>query len=104
MTNQLNASTIAILGGTGPEGQGLAVRWARAGLHVIIGSRDENRARMAAQGIAERSGGEVEGMENTVAMAAASVVVLAVPFEAQVATLKQCAKSFQDGAVLITTV
>lgn len=95
---------VAIVGGTGTEGEGLAVRWARAGLHVIIGSRDENRARMAAHEIAGRSGGEVEGMENAAAVAAASVVVLAVPFEAQIATLKQLAKHFVNPSVLITTV
>ncbi|MGE0406944.1 MAG: NADPH-dependent F420 reductase [Candidatus Korobacteraceae bacterium] len=96
--------TIAILGGTGPEGQGLAVRWARAGLHVILGSRDDNRARLAAQELAERSGGEIEGMENSAAVAASDVVVLAVPFDAQISTLKHVAAFFRKGAVLLTTV
>jgi NADPH-dependent F420 reductase len=97
-------STVTILGGTGPEGQGLGVRWARSGLRVILGSRDENRARLAAQELAERSGGEVEGMENAAAVAAADVVVLTVPFDAQVLTLKHVAGSFREGAVLISTV
>ncbi|SRR5581483_5412158 len=104
MTNQLSASSIAILGGTGPEGQGLAVRWARAGLQVIIGSRDENRAHMAAQEVSERANCSVRGMENAAAVSAADVVVLAVPFEAQVATLKHVKASFRETAVLVTTV
>jgi 8-hydroxy-5-deazaflavin:NADPH oxidoreductase len=97
-------STVTILGGTGPEGQGLGVRWARSGLRVILGSRDENRAHLAAQELAERSGGEVEGMENAAAVAAADVVVLAVPFDAQIAMLKHVSGSFRKDAVLISTV
>jgi NADPH-dependent F420 reductase len=105
MNDQLpDSNTIAILGGTGPEGQGLGVRWARSGLRVILGSRDENRARLAAQELAERSGGEVEGMENAAAVAAADVVVLTVPFDAQIGVLKSVASSFRKGAVLISTV
>ena len=104
MANELNLSTIAIVGGTGSEGQGLAVRWARAGLQVIVGSRDERRAQTIAQQIAGRSNGKVTGMENALAVAATEVVVLAVPFEAQVATLTHVKTSFRRDAVLITTV
>ncbi len=100
------SETVAIIGGTGPEGRGLALRWAKAGVRVIIGSRDENRARIAAQEIcaATGSGTHVEGMENAAAVAASDVVVLAVPFEAQAKTLKGLRESFRPGAVLITTV
>ena len=97
---------IAIVGGTGPEGRGLAVRWARAGLDVIVGSREEQRARLAAQELHERLGAQqqhLEGMENTAAVAAAGVVVLAVPFEAQLPTLKQIKGFFRPDALLITT-
>jgi 8-hydroxy-5-deazaflavin:NADPH oxidoreductase len=96
-------STIAIVGGTGPEGRGLASRWARAGLRVIIGSRDENRARMAAQEICGSvgSGATVEGMENSAAVRATDVVVLAVPFEGQAATLKHLRNHFRPGTVLV---
>jgi NADPH-dependent F420 reductase len=98
-------TTVAIVGGTGPEGRGLAARWARAGLRVIIGSRDENRARMTAQEICGRvAGAVVDGMENTAAVRATEVVVLAVPFEAQADTLKQLRNHFRPGAVLITAV
>ena len=57
---------IAIVGGTGPEGSGLALRWARAGESVIIGSRDGERARASAAQIAEKAGAlaSVEGADN----------------------------------------
>jgi NADPH-dependent F420 reductase len=73
---------VAILGGTGKEGRGLAVRWARAGRRVIIGSRDPERARAAAEEVAEVSGGQVSGTGNLEAGAAAEVVVLATPYAA----------------------
>jgi NADPH-dependent F420 reductase len=73
---------VAILGGTGKEGNGLAVRWARAGRHVIIGSRDPERARAAAEEVAKVSGGQVFGAGNFEAGAAAEVVVLATPYAA----------------------
>lgn len=100
------SETVAIIGGTGPEGRGLALRWAKAGVRVIIGSRDENRARMAAQEICATVGssGHVEGMENGAAAAATDIVVLAVPFEGQAKTMKNLRESFRPGAVLITTV
>ena len=96
-------TTVAIVGGTGPEGRGLASRWARAGLRVIIGSRDENRARMTAQDICGRLGSDavVEGMENSAAVRATDVVVLAVPFEGQAAILKQLRNHFRPGTVLV---
>lgn len=95
--------TVSIVGGTGPEGRGLALRWARAGLRVIIGSRDQQRARAAAQELAARAGNTAkpEGMENAAAVAAAGVVVLTVPFEAQAATLKQLKAAFRPESVLI---
>jgi len=92
---------IAVVGGTGPEGSGLALRWARAGQDVIIGSRDASRAEQAAKTISERAGRPVRGMANDAAVAAADVVVLAVPFTAQADTLKQLKPHFRAGAVLI---
>ena len=95
--------TVAILGGTGDEGRGLALRWARAGIRVIIGSRDAQRADEAAREIAARAGSEarVSGMDNVGAVAASNVVVLAVPFEAQAVTLKHVKAAFRPGAILI---
>lgn len=95
-------SRIAIVGGTGPEGRGLALRWVRAGKSVIIGSRDPDRAKAKAAEVAAKAGaGQVEGMENSAAVAAADVVVITVPFEAQAGTLKQLKPAFRSGAVVI---
>jgi 8-hydroxy-5-deazaflavin:NADPH oxidoreductase len=94
---------IAILGGTGPAGLGLALRWARAGETIIIGSRNGERAREAAAKIKERLGGKADiiGQENSVACAAADLLALTVPFEGQAALLKQLKASFKPGSVLI---
>ena len=94
---------IAIVGGTGPEGSGLALRWARAGEEVVIGSRDAARAEAAASQIAAKAGalGSVEGVENTVAVKMCDTVVLTVPFAAQADLLKQLKPTFRQGTVLI---
>ncbi len=96
---------IAIVGGTGPEGRGLALRWARAGKHVIIGSRDAERAHSVAQEIGTRAGGNarVEGMANMAAVKASHMVVLTVPFVGQAEILKQLKDSFQADTVVIDT-
>ena len=76
---------IAILGGTGPAGLGLALRWARAGETVIIGSRSAERAREAASKIKERVGGagQVSGEENSVACPSNGTVSASKSDEAQ---------------------
>jgi hypothetical protein len=96
---------IAIVGGTGPEGSGLALRWVRAGETVIIGSRNPQRALRTAAQIAEKTGApdRVRGEENASAVAAADVVVLTVPFSGQAGLLKQLKSAFKPGAVLIDT-
>ena len=96
---------LAVVGGTGPEGSGLALRWARAGQDVIIGSRDAARAAQAAEAIRTRCDGEpaLRGLDNAGAVAAADTVVLAVPFTAQAETLKQLKPDFRPGAILIDT-
>ena len=95
--------TVAVVGGTGPEGRGLALRWVRAGVRIVIGSRDEQRARQAAAEIQTRCGGKVrvEGAENSAAVAQADVVVLTVPFAGQAELLKQLKPAFRPKAVLI---
>lgn len=95
--------TIAIVGGTGPEGTGLGRRWARAGETIIIGSRDPERARQIAARLAAEAGpgAKISGLENSAAVAAAEIVVLTVPFSGQAATLKGLKKSFRQGAILI---
>jgi NADPH-dependent F420 reductase len=94
---------IAILGGTGPAGMGLALRWARAGETIFIGSRDAERAQEAATNIRKKSGdnARVSGMENSAACAAADLLVLTVPFEGQAALLKQLKPAVRAGSILI---
>jgi NADPH-dependent F420 reductase len=94
---------IALIGGTGPAGMGLALRWARAGETVIIGSRDAARAEQTAETIRKRAGAnaQVSGMENSAACAATDLLVLTVPFEGQAALLKQLRPAIRPGSVLI---
>jgi 8-hydroxy-5-deazaflavin:NADPH oxidoreductase len=94
---------IAIIGGTGPAGSGLALRWARAGETVIIGSRDSARAEQTAETIRQRAGenAQVSGMENSAACAATDLLVLTVPFESQAALLKQLKPAIRPGSILI---
>ncbi|MHB8215807.1 MAG: NADPH-dependent F420 reductase [Candidatus Sulfotelmatobacter sp.] len=94
---------IAILGGTGPAGTGLALRWARAGETILIGSRDPQRAKDAAARINEKAGSHarVSGIENSAACTAADILVLTVPFESQAALLKQLKPAIRAGSILI---
>jgi 8-hydroxy-5-deazaflavin:NADPH oxidoreductase len=95
--------TIAIVGGTGPLGMGLALRWARAGESIVIGSRDATRAQAVATELSRRieAQGRLSGAENTVAVASADVVVLALPFAGHAALLKQLKPVLRPGTVLI---
>ena len=97
--------SIAILGGTGPEGLGLARRWARAGETIIIGSRDAARAEEAAANLKKIVGdsAQISGVENSAAAAAAAVIVLTVPFSGHAALLKQIKPVIQPEAVVIDT-
>jgi len=94
---------IAIIGGTGPAGTGLALRWARAGETVIIGSRDAVRAEQTADMIRKRVGAnaQISGMENSAACAASDLLVLTVPFEGQASLLKQLKPAIRPGSILI---
>ncbi|SUZ55546.1 uncharacterized protein METZ01_LOCUS8400 [marine metagenome] len=75
---------LAILGGTGPEGKGLALRLAMAGETLIIGSRDAARGSAAAEELAQSASGiTIKGSDNAGAVAAADVVFLAFPYEGQ---------------------
>jgi hypothetical protein len=97
------ARKIAIVGGTGSEGYGLALRWARAGEHVVIGSRDEQRALAAAEKLQKEVGGnsQISGAENQQAVNGADVVVLTVPFQAHAATIRHIKPAIKPGAVVI---
>ena len=96
---------IAVLGGTGPEGFGLSLRWVRAGETVIIGSRDAKRAQESAEKIKQIVGeqAKVSGDENAAACERAGVVVLTIPFEGHAALLKQIKPSIRPGTVVIDT-
>jgi len=79
---------VAILGGTGPEGRGLALRFARAGVPVVIGSRDAARAAEIAADLAPGDGLPLSGAANAEAARAADIVLIAVPWEAHEPTLR----------------
>ncbi len=99
------ARKIAILGGTGAEGSGLAFRLAKAGEHILIGSREAGRAQEMARLLRERIGGsvQIEGMDNPSAAAACDIAVLTVPFSGVVALLKQLKSVWKPGTVVIDT-
>jgi 8-hydroxy-5-deazaflavin:NADPH oxidoreductase len=82
--------TIAIVGGTGKEGKGLAYRWLKAGYQVIIGSRQAEKAEAAAAELKTLAGDStpVSGCENTIAAQQADLVVLTVPYSAHRSTLE----------------
>jgi 8-hydroxy-5-deazaflavin:NADPH oxidoreductase len=94
--------TIAVLGGTGKEGRGLVYRWAKAGYHVHIGSRDKTKALAATTDVMALLEGEafVDGMSNLEAAQNADIVVLAVPYAAHRTTLESV-KDALKGKILI---
>jgi NADPH-dependent F420 reductase len=96
---------IAIIGGTGAEGLGLALRWARAGENVVIGSRDSRRAQEAAEKMKNEIGAtaRIAGDENVAACAAADLIVLTIPFENHAAILKQLKPAIRPGSIVIDT-
>jgi NADPH-dependent F420 reductase len=93
---------IAILGGTGKEGKGLAYRWAKAGYKILIGSRTSQKAAGAAQEIRAMIGDQarIEGLDNLEAAQTADLVVLTVPYAAHRTTLEGMKDALQ-GKVLI---
>jgi NADPH-dependent F420 reductase len=94
---------LAILGGTGPEGSGLALRWTQAGETVIIGSRDAKRAQEAADKIKQKVGNDakISGADNVAACAATDLLVLTVPFEGHAVLLKQLKPALRAGSIVI---
>jgi NADPH-dependent F420 reductase len=97
--------TIAILGGTGPEGSGLAYRLARAGERIVIGSREAARAVETATRLTARIGPSaiVEGLENKAAASRGDIIVLTVPFSGHAALLKSLKNAWKTGAIVIDT-
>ncbi len=99
----MSQETIAILGGTGDQGLGLALRFCRSGRKVIIGSRKAERAVEAAEDVRSKiDGADVEGMANEEATAVAEIVILSVPFEHTVSTVKSIKESLKEGQVVVS--
>ena len=93
---------VPIIGGTGALGYGLALRWARAGLELVIGSRDTGRAAEAAGRISKAvPEAKVEGLENGEAAARGEIVFLTVPFRAQSEILNNLRGALSPGQLLV---
>jgi NADPH-dependent F420 reductase len=95
---------IAILGGTGAQGTGLALRLAAAGHGVTIGSRDADKARGAASEASARTGKAVAGADNRSAAGGAEIVVLTVPYAVQRATVEDVLDQLQGKILVDATV
>jgi NADPH-dependent F420 reductase len=94
--------TIAVFGGSGKEGKGLALRWAAKGHEVVIGSRTQERAQAAADELAHELGKEarVRGADNLAAAQSCTIGVLSVPYSAQIETAEQIAPALA-GKILV---
>ena len=96
----LDGVTVAVLGGTGPQGRGLVRRWAAAGLATVVGSRDADRAAEVARDLAEATGGDVRGLSNADAADAGDVVVVAVPYDGHADLLRTLAGQLSGKVVV----
>jgi 8-hydroxy-5-deazaflavin:NADPH oxidoreductase len=102
LTDDAATPPIPIIGGTGALGYGLAVRWARAGLEVVIGSRDAGRAAEAAERVnGVVAGPGVAGLGNEDAARRGPIVFLTVPFRAQSETLNNLREALEPGQTLV---
>lgn len=104
--DNLSPLTIAIIGGTGKEGKGLAYRWAKAGHHVIIGSRTAEKAQQAVAELQQLfdDSANLEGMENLNAAVRAEVIVLTVPYAAHRQMLETLKEALQGKLLIDVTV
>lgn len=99
--------TIAVIGGTGEEGSGLSVRWAAAGYPVVLGSRSQEKASASAaelSALLPAGSAPITGLDNASAAAAAEIVVLSVPYSAQVNTIAQIHAGCQGKRVITVCV
>lgn len=98
----MGVDRVAVIGGTGDEGFGLALRWAKAGIAVTIGSRDSARANEAATRLRTTlADASVEGATNQQAAGSHEVIVVTVPFAGQAAIYKSIAGHLAEGATVI---
>jgi 8-hydroxy-5-deazaflavin:NADPH oxidoreductase len=96
---------IAVIGGSGAEGSGLALRWAHAGYRVLLGSRTAEKAVAAASALNAKLGdARIEGLANPDAAARGDIVVLTVPYEAQLPTLRELKAQLQGKILVDVTV
>jgi NADPH-dependent F420 reductase len=96
-------TTVSVLGGTGPQGRGLARRFAAAGIPVVIGSRSPERAAETATALTEAVGGTVSGADNATAASQGDVVVVAVPWDGHAELLRDL-KAQLAGKVVVDCV
>lgn len=97
--------TVAILGGTGKEGQGLALRWARAGREVVIGSRETSKGEEIAAALNEKLGtSRIRGTNNRDAARDADVVVSTLPDEGHVEILTSLKTELEGKLVIVATI
>jgi NADPH-dependent F420 reductase len=98
----INELRVGLIGGTGEEGRGLALRWAMAGAQVTIGSRSAERAKEAADELNHLLGREaIRAADNRQAIATSDLVLLTVPFDHAASTLETHIADFQEGSILI---
>ncbi len=97
-------TSIALIGGTGALGAAIARRLAKAGESVILGSRDPAKAAAAASALQAETGRPVQGLGNAEAAAAASIIIVTVPFASQETTLAEIAPGCRGKIVVDTTV
>ena len=100
-TNEL----IGILGGTGKEGQGLALRWVHGGLEILLGSRDAAKAENVALELNQKLGAEaVRGLTNSDVASRAETIVSALPHQGHLATLETLKEDLDGKLVMVATV
>ena len=98
----INDLMVGLIGGTGEEGRGLALRWALAGARVVVGSRAIEKAKATAQELNAAIGGErILGETNQAAIAGSEFVLLTVPFAHAASILEGHRQDFREGAILI---
>lgn len=103
LASRVMDDAIAILGGTGDQGLGLALRFAKAGRPVVIGSRKADRAVEAADQVRQTvPGADVSGFENGEACGKARIIILSVPFEHTAGTVKGIKESLSEGQILVS--
>jgi NADPH-dependent F420 reductase len=98
------AQSVALIGGTGPEGKGLAARFAKAGIDVVIGSRAQDRGEDAAKEIADLAGRKVRGGTNAFAAAACDLIVVTTPYEGMAPTLADLKDTIGEKIVISAVV